>query len=446
MEDVIRQNLIRLGVKRGDTLGVAVSGGIDSMALLHCVCRFREETGITVVAFHFEHGIRDVQSQDDMAFVQARCREYGIKCICQCADVPRIAKETGQSVEAAARQERYAFLDSQDADYIATAHHMDDVAETVLLNLVRGAGLRGLGGIPERRGRFIRPMLGVTRRQIEGYACAQGIAYRHDSTNDDTSYARNYIRHEILPRLENVNAAAAQNIARASALLRDDEDALTQMAQSAGCTSTESDGVYIDLAAWAALPEAVQKRIVRLAIAQCAGLKDIENVHVQSVMALAQGAQAGKRVDIGGALFAAVVYDKLMIGKHNGVRYNDALVFFYGPGRYTVGHAVFDCRVVDGAPEYCAGCEYFDADTIKNAQFRHRQTGDRIVPLGMKGTKRLSDYLSDRKVPLHQRDALIVLADGSDVFWVVGVGISDVSKVKKDGKIIKITVGENEYA
>jgi tRNA(Ile)-lysidine synthase len=442
MDDVIRKNLMRLGVRRGDTLGVAVSGGIDSMALLYCVCRLRQDMEITGVAYHFEHGFRGDASRDDMAFVQARCREYGVKCVCHCADVPRIAEETGQSVETAARHARYAFLDRQDADHIATAHHMDDAAETVLLHLVRGAGLHGLGGIPERRGRYIRPMLNVARRQIEDYARDCGIAYRHDSTNDDTAYARNYIRHEVLPRLKNVNAAAAENMARASALLREDEDALRQAAHSAGCTRFEPDGAYIDLAAWAALPVAVQKRVVRLAIDEFTGLKDIESVHMQSVMALAQGAQSGKRIDIGRGIFAAVVYDKLMIGKNNGVRYNNALVSFCGPGRYAVNHTVFDCRFVS-KPDYAAGCEHFDADTIFGAQFRHRQAGDRIVPLGMKGTKRLSDYLSDRKVPLHRRDKLIVLANGHDVFWVVGVGISDVSKVKKDGKIIKITVGEN---
>ena len=170
MKETIRKNLIRLGVKRGDKLGIAVSGGIDSMALLSVVCNLREEMGLAVAAYHFEHGIRGQDSREDMDFVKAQCDMRGITCITDSADVPALAKERCVSVETAARQVRYDFLGKQDADFIATAHHMDDTAETVILNLVRGSGLAGLCGIPGRRGRYIRPMLGIGRGQIEDYA------------------------------------------------------------------------------------------------------------------------------------------------------------------------------------------------------------------------------------------------------------------------------------
>ena len=454
MEDAIRQNLIRLGVKRGDKLGVAVSGGVDSMALLHCVCALRKSMGITVAAYHFEHGIRGQASRDDMAFVKAQCDRRGVQCIADSADVPAIAQSTGQSVEAAARRVRYAFLDKQDAVFIATAHHMDDMAETVLLNLVRGAGLPGLCGIPEKRGRYIRPMLGMCRQQIEDYAQRNDIAYVCDETNDDTSYARNYIRHEILPRLAEINGGVCANMARTAALLREDEDALAQLAADAGGIAVREDGVYIDRAVLAAQPAAVAGRMVRLAISQTYNLTDIENVHIQSVLGLAANAQSGKRIDIGGGLAAAVVYHELMIGKTRPVGYNNTLVPFSGEGQYRVFGTVFTCRAVSGAPEFggrgrCASPgepEYFDAQALRGTQFRRRCEGDTITPLGMRGRKRLSDYLSDRKVPLHVRDSLILLANGSDVFWVVGVGVSEKSKAGEGRDILKITYGEKGNA
>ena len=446
MNDVIKDNLIRLGIRPGDMLGVAVSGGVDSMVLLHCVAHLREQMGISVAAYHLEHGIRGQQSCDDMAFVKAQCNIRNIQCITDRTDIPAVVRMTGQSVEAAARQARYAFFDRQKADFIATAHHMGDMAETVVMNLVRGAGMKGLCGIPQKRGRYIRPMLDVSRQDIEDYAKNNGIAYVQDSTNEDTAHTRNYIRHEIIPRLKNINDAACANIARTAALLREDEDALSQWADSIDCIDVRDDGIYIDMAALMAQHNAVRKRIVRRAIAQADDLRDIENVHVQSVLDLAQKAESGKRLDIGNGLFSAVVYDKLMIGKNRTVGYNNSLVSFDGQGRYAAFGTTLTCSVVQSVTEYGGCAEYFNADALLNAQFRHRQTGDRIIPIGMSGTKRLSDYLSDKKVPLHKRDDLIVLADGNDVFWVVGIGVSDVSKVKEGCKILKIEYGENWYA
>jgi len=442
METRVKQNLIRLGVRKGMTLGIAVSGGVDSMVLLDIVAGLRDELGIVVEAYHFEHGIRDQASKDDMAFVEMQCDMRGITCITDSANVPYLAKERGVSVETAARQVRYDFLDKQSADFIATAHHMDDTAETVIMNLVRGSGIKGLGGIPEKRGRYIRPMLSVLRMQIEDYARENGIAFVHDSTNDDTGYTRNYIRHEILPRFCNINDGACANIARTASLLREDADALAQMAEDAGGIEVREDGVYIDMAALATQHIAIKKRIVRRAIAEATGLRDIENVHVKSVLDIAHKAESGKRVDIGGGLFAVVVYDKLMIGKNLRVGYNNALVPMDGVGCYDAFGKVFTCAAVCGTPKYGDG-ECFDADVVRGAVFRHRRQGDVIMPLGMRGTKRLSDYLSDRKVPLHMRNSLILLVKGSEVYWVVGVGVSEKSKAKDGHEIFKITYREN---
>ena len=189
-----------------------------------------------------------------MRFVMRQCARRGVECVVQRADVPAIAREQKLSVETAARQARYAFLDKQDADWIATAHQMDDVAETVLMNLLRGCGLSGLCGIPEKRGRYIRPLLDIFRKEIEEYAARSGVEFVRDATNDEAGYTRNYIRSEILPRLARVNEQAIAHIAQTAKLLRADEAALKQAARDSGCIEEREDGVYIPLTGWRSCP------------------------------------------------------------------------------------------------------------------------------------------------------------------------------------------------
>lgn len=445
IEKRVKQNLIRLGVKAGYSVGAAVSGGMDSMALLHCLNNLRADMNIILVAYHMEHGIRGEASAADMEFVKAQCKALGVECKVMRADVPAIAKMRGVSVETAARQARYEFLESAESDYIATAHHMDDNAETVLMNLTRGSALAGLCGIPEKRGRFLRPMLDISRKDIEEYVKSRGIPYVNDATNEDTAYTRNYIRKEILPKLKRINEAAAANIARTAALLSEDEDALLAAAKDADCIELKEEGAYIDLKKLSAFMPAVKKRVIRLAAAQVGELADIERVHTESLLELAEKAESGKRIDLTHGLYAAVVYGKLLVGKTKEKQYNEHLVVFHC-GRLSFAGFEFDCGEYNGEPIYGGGAEYFDAAALEGAVFRHRLNGDYIYPLGMSGKKRLSDYLSDRKVPLMMRDSIVLLAKGSEVLWAVGVGVSETSKLKTSSKIIRICYWGNGYA
>jgi tRNA(Ile)-lysidine synthase len=441
MEEQVAQKLYEFGVKAGDCVGIAVSGGADSMVLLHCLCNLRAQLNIIIVVFHMEHGIRGQASEDDMRFVISECEKHGVEYVVKRVDVPALAREQKLSVETAARQIRYAFLDEQDIDWIATAHQIDDVAETVLMNLLRGSGLKGLCGIPERRGKYIRPLLEISRAEIETYAERQGIDYVHDATNDETEYTRNYIRNEIMPRLEQVNARAAAHIAQAARRLAEDEAALQQVARDADCIEEKEDAVYIRLDALAALPEAIKKRVIRLAFAKRFGLWDVESKHVRDIMHLAETGKTAKRLDVGKGLSASIVYGKLMIGRTQKKAYNYTSISFLGPGKYEFGDTLFTCNECS-IPMFGDGAEYFDMEALSGAVFRRRMEGDRIAPLGMNGTKRLSDYLSDRKVPLHRRDDMVVLAAGPDVLWAVGAGVSEKSKIKPGSRIIKIEVGE----
>ena len=441
MEQFVARKLHDLGVKAGETVGVAVSGGVDSMALLNVLCNLRAQLNIIIVAFHMEHGIRGQASEDDMRFVMRECEKRNVECVVRRADVPGIAAAEKLSVETAARYARYAFLDEQVSNWVATAHQRDDVAETVLMNLARGSGLAGLCGIPEKRGRYIRPLLDISRAEIETYAAENGVAFVRDLSNDETDYTRNYIRNEIMPRLERVNAQAAAHIAQAAGRLAEDEAALMQMARDANCIEEKEDGVYIRMDRLSALPEAVKKRVVRLAFETQFGLRDVESKHVRDILALAELGESGKRLDVGNGLTAVNMYGKMMIGRIKEKAYNGDSVSFSGPGRYEFDGFEFVCSMCE-QPVFGGGAEYFDADALTGTVFRHRLEGDSITPLGMSGTKRLSDYMSDRKVPLHLRDGMAVLAAGSDVLWAVGAGVSDKSKIKPGSRIIKIQLGE----
>ena len=443
LEQKVEKSLIMLGVTSGSHVGVAVSGGVDSMTLLHCLCNLRAQMNILITAYHMEHGLR-AESEGDMRFVMQACEKLNVPCVTACADVPALAASRRVSIETAARDARYAFLDVQEDDFIATAHQMDDMAETVLMNLLRGSGLAGLCGIPTRRGKYIRPMLGISRRQIEAYAKQQRIGYVHDATNDDTGYTRNFVRKELLPRMARVNRGATGNIARTASLLAEDEAALIEIARRSGCIVQGPEGAQIDIELLLAQMPAVQKRVIRLAVKEQFGLTDIESVHVDAMLGIAKKGKSAKRVDIGGEVFAAVAYGKLVIGSTDDKRYNKAFSALCGECEF--GGMRFVCEPFAGSPEFGAGVEYFDTDALDGAVLRHQQRGDVITPLGMAGTKRLSDYLSDRKVPLHQRDSIVVLAREHEVLWAVGVGVSEKSRVKPDAKLLKISYGVSGYA
>ena len=202
---------------RGRKLLAAVSGGADSMCLLALLL----DAGLDVTAAHFEHGIRGEESLRDLHFVENYCRTRGVPCLTGRGDAPACAEENGLGLEEAARMLRYAFLercaDEIGADWILTAHNLEDNAETVLFHLARGSGTAGLRGIPVRRGRILRPLLGVSRAQIEAYLLETGTPHVEDGSNREDQYARNLIRHRVMPALRDINPRFPEAAARAAA-------------------------------------------------------------------------------------------------------------------------------------------------------------------------------------------------------------------------------------
>ena len=293
---------LRRKFPHGGRVLCAVSGGLDSMCLLDYMTR---QPGFSVGAAHFNHCLRGAEPDRDEEFVRDHCGKRRIPFVSGSGDTRSLAEREGLSTEEAARRLRYEFLNkaAEDGGYdaILTAHHADDNAETVLLNLVRGTGSAGLAGIPQVRGNICRPFLRIPRAELAAYAAAHGVPHVEDSTNDDPdAAARNALRSSVMPVLRQINPKCVENIARTSAILREESDALESMARGLMNQIKElPDGVSVPCLMLTEVPQAVAERAVLQLIAQVAGhRKDLTAAHVLAVLDLARGRTEEKEVSL----------------------------------------------------------------------------------------------------------------------------------------------------
>ncbi len=421
----------------GEHVGVAVSGGADSVFLLHALVQLKDEIKFELSALHLEHGIRGRASRRDMAFVQRLCKGLGVPLTVEQADAVAYARKNGFSLEQAARELRYAFFErcaeAKELDKIALAHHLDDQAETILLNLTRGCGMQGLLGMQAFRAPlYIRPMLEMTKAEILTELKRAKIAFRSDRTNRDTDYARNRIRHRVLPELVKINAQAGQNMLRTAGFLSDEDDYIRQAADQAvdACVTQKNGEVRLALDGWEQVHPAVRRRVVRQILSTFFSLTDVEFIHIESIIGISLS-QNGKKTKAPGGVTAARAYGYLVFFKDAKPDGSPVAVETGRDMAFDFSGYRFNLLWLKKA-EYTAGAECLDAEKLSASAFRNPLPDDDIQPLGMTGKKRLSDYLSDRKVPLHLRAGLPVLAHENTVLMVTGVGISETVKVTEE--------------
>ena len=282
---------------KGSRVLCAVSGGADSMCLLHWLHSNAEALGISVTAAHFEHGIRGEESMRDMDFVQDACEAMGVGLFIGRGNVPEYAQKKAIGLEEAARELRYEFLEKTSEengfDRIATAHNADDNAETVIFNLARGSGAAGLCGIPPVRGIIVRPLLETTRSEIENYNEANGVSHIEDSSNSSQQYSRNRIRLQIMPVLREINPGVSKAILRTGDMLREDNSLLEKMADE--FIAEHFNGESVRSRELAALPDAVESRVIRRLCPQT-----VSAVHTNDIMKLATGTELAY-IDVPGA-------------------------------------------------------------------------------------------------------------------------------------------------
>ena len=385
-------------ISPGDRVICAVSGGTDSVALLVALYLLRENLGITLEAAHFNHRLRGEESDGDEAFVKALCDRYVIPLHLGSGQIVPGKK----GLEAAAREARYAFLRGLPGK-IATAHTADDNAETVLLHLVRGTGLKGLGGIAPVNGRVIRPMLTVTRREVELFSAEYALPHREDSTNATDLFLRNRIRRKVMPLLAQENPSLAETMSTMALGLREDEKYLSQMAGEALPAVTELREMH----------PALRVRALERFLKEN-GVPEPEKRHIALMEQLVFSDKPSARADFPGGVVIARRYDTL-----------EAL-----------GEAQpLPERVLEGSlelPELGLRVTRVPAETIENTPdtftvvprgkmvIRSRCPGDRILLSG--GTKSLKKLFIDRKIPARQRNQIPVVCDEAGILGVYGIG------------------------
>lgn len=427
---------------------LAVSGGMDSMCMLHLFVCHKPKLRFSVVTVN--HGIRP-EAADDCKFVADYCRQNGVECAIECVDVPTYAAEHKLSTETAARILRYNVLDNVDADYICLAHHMSDNAETVLMHILRGSGANGAEGIREQNGRYLRPLLDMTRDEIFAYVCKNHVPYVTDSTNADIAYKRNYIRNEVMPRLKTAYPDAECAIARFAANIAEDNAYLCSLAYIStvdfGANYT-SARIPITLLTQH-LP--IAKRVLYKVFAEMGVYRDIESVHVAAIVDLAKS-HGGAKLDLPFGFVAYNDYTHITLtcmsnddvaneidtkGTDNAPlttksgTLNDINCDFCVPFSVGVTQTPFGKVVVTHTPTKGAlRCDL--AKIPSDAVVRTIRSGDVFTKFGG-GTKPLNRYLIDKKIPQRNRAKLPLIATGNKVLVVCGVEISDEIKIT-DGK------------
>ena len=421
----------------------AFSGGPDSTALLLELVRLRDAGSLgPLYAGHFEHGIRGQEALDDLAFCRELCLQLGVPLFSESADVPAYAAANGLSLETAARQLRYGFLrrlkSALDADVIALGHHRDDQAETVLLHLVRGSGRKGLTGMAPRSGDLVRPLLGVGRADILSYLTERHQPYRLDSTNALTDASRNRLRQEGMAALTAVNPQAAVHMAACADKLRAEDAFLDSLAQRA------LDDAQGSRKALAALPPVLQNRAALLLLRGVT--EDFTEADVTRLTDLfAQ--PSGRWAPLRGGLIARAEGDRFTIGPVSEAEPFEAELPMGRPLATPWG--VYEARWAEKAAIPCPAHEaYLDGDKITGRLvLRQARPGERFAPLGMGGSKLLSDYYTDRKLYGRDRQTPLV-CDQAGLLFVPGGTVADRAKITNGTKRILhiiFTKGEERH-
>ncbi len=443
-------------IEEGMRVIVGVSGGADSTYLLQVLRQYQREVSFELLAVHVEHGLRGEDSRADAAFVRELCESEGIPCRVVPAQVRQRAKKEKLSLEEAGRKERYRIfreiLQEWDAQRIAVAHNRNDQAETVLMNLARGSGLKGLGGIKPVQGEIIRPLLFTGRDEIEEALRASGISWRTDKTNLDEDCTRNRIRLSLLPMMERkLNQQSTLHIAQAGMRLQDVQRYLTEQAGEAAARCFREDVIL--LSPFCQEDPLIRRELLRKMLERCGGMKDVGAVHIRMLEDLIE-MPCGKRVSLPGNLSVIREEDALRFVKEADVlREPIPAAALPVPGQILFGTLCVRTECVENSPEIMRQIadekqytKWLSYDTITNSlQVRTRQTGDYLIINTEGGKQKLKDYLIDQKVPAGKRDELPLVADGPHILWVVGHRISEAAKVTPGTKkVIKIQVCEGE--
>ena len=440
----------------GDGIVVGLSGGPDSICLLYLLNSIRDEFKIDIVAVHINHMLRAEEADADELYCKDVCEQLGIEFFSRKININEYSMKNGISSETAGREVRYRYFDevmkSKGFNKIATAHNANDQAETILMRLMRGTGIEGLCGIPVKRDNvYIRPILFMKREEVEEYCRVNNLMPRIDKSNLERVYSRNKVRLDILPYMkENFNSDVIEAINRMSELLRIDNNFIDNEVNKyyeEFCTR-ENNIIVISKEVFK-FHKAILYRVIRRAIKDVAGNNyNVELKNIEDVITLSE-IGTGKIIYLPNDIIAVNVYGDIKI-KINGyeIKKEDSEKIIL---KEEVVHKViefndyiFEFELIENIEKNYynknSSTKYFDFDKINgNIVIRYRKNGDKIIPLGLRGTKKVKDVLINLKIPKEKRDFIPIIQFGEDIGWIIDVAISEKFKVTKEtNKILKI--------
>ena len=456
MKDV--EHLLR-GLDPGLTLApiiVAVSGGPDSLALLLLLTHLKETLGLTLHVAHLDHGLRGRNARNDALFVEEVARDLDLPATLGEEDVKSYMAGRGMSLEEAAREVRYSFLSRvaarQGASAVALGHTADDQTETVLMHILRGSGLTGLAGMSElsywpssrhkERISLVRPLLNVSREETAAYCRWKGVVPREDLTNRSLEFTRNRTRLELLPFLRDYNPRIRDALLRLSASAAHDQDyILGEAVQAMGKLATaDGKGIHIERKGFTSLHPAIKRHVLRLVYEEITGLASgLQHRHIEDMVKLSNGG-VGRSVDLPGGLVFTVDYDYLILRVNNSGAFGPpALLGEYPlsiPGETRIPGWTVSARLLpydEGHLDAGVYTARMDAERVgRGLHVRGRRPGDRFIPLGMDGSKKLQDFMVDARIPADARDSVPLVVSKEGIVWVVGRRITHWARVREN--------------
>lgn len=456
LEVITKYNII----ENGDKIVVGVSGGPDSVCLLHILYKLRESMDLGLVAVHVNHMLRGDESLEDEAFVENFCGRLNVELVSRRIDIKKLAKERKLSLEETGRIERYRLFkkvaESTGAKKIAVAHNKNDQAETVLMNIIRGTGLDGLKGMDYIRGRIIRPLLGIERAEIEDYCRIHSLNPRIDSSNLEDIYTRNRIRLDLIPYIDKLfNADIVNSITKMSDLIRDDnsfiEKKIDEICDKAEIKSNDRE-VILSFPALKECHIAAQRRIIRNSIKKVKGdIKGIATVHIDSIIDLIENGTTGSILHLPHDVRAEKSYGILKIYLQEfekediyfnkkvdipGITVIDEINGKIEASLIEVSSDAFNMKDFTRISEK-SQIQFFDYDRLREGIYlRNRRNGDVFKPLNSSGTKKLKEFFIDNKIPRETRNQIPLISKDKEIVWIIGYKISDKFKVTENTKTI----------
>ena len=457
MESVFNENVISKNlIVDGETILAAISGGPDSMAMLNCLILLRKSMNFNLLIAHVNHGVRGQYAKRDQDFVKEIAKEYQIPFFTINVDMVLYGKELGISSEEAGRILRYGFFRDILKDYgggkIAVAHNKNDQAETIIHRIIRGTGLDGLKSMEFIKGDIIRPILNISRKDIEDYIEKENIRFVIDHTNLETDYTRNKIRLELLPYIkENFNPNIIDSLYRLSGIAREEIEIIEEITREKYnliVKKTTKNSIIFNGSLFNLESRPIKKRLVRKAIESIAGnLHGIEEIHIIDIVELFDQAKTGKTIHIAKGIIGRISYNDFMVElpRNKTIKLSEKKLELGANSIGELGIIIsLELISLDGINIKDTDNKYIDYNKVNDGLWiRPRKSGDRFSPLGLGGSKKLKDYMIDKKIPQDKRDSTPILCDRSGIIWVIGYGLSDNYKITENTeKVLKLSVNK----